>query len=62
MTNETPAQRLARLRPLVPNSVRDDVLKVRIAEGWSDHQIVTTDLLPQPYTGRAKTQMFRGRR
>lgn len=60
--DETTTQRLARLRPLVPNTVRDEVIKTRIAAGWSDLQIVSTDLLPQAYTGRAKTQMYRGRR
>lgn len=60
---ETTDQRLARLRPLLPNTVPERVLRTRIEAGWDDHRIVTTDLVPQSYTGRAASPSFRrGRR
>lgn len=60
---ETAGQRLTRLRPLLPNTVPEHVLRVRIEAGWSDNQIVTTDLVPHGYTGRAASPSFRrGRR
>lgn len=45
---ESIVERARRLRPLVPNCVTDRALRMRITEGWDDHQIVTHDLLSQP--------------
>lgn len=59
--SETNDQRFKRLRLLVPNCVPDATLRVRVDSGWSDHQIVTTDLRPYSITGRADSQMFRAR-
>lgn len=42
---ESNIERARRLRPLVPNCVTDRALRLRIAEGWDDHQIVTHDLI-----------------
>lgn len=46
--SESIIERLRRLRPLVPNSVKDRILMLRIREGWDDQRIVMADLVPVP--------------
>lgn len=45
---ESNIERARRLRPLVPNCITDRTLRLRIAEGWDDHQILTHDLVSAP--------------
>jgi hypothetical protein len=61
MNDETPSQRFARLRPLIPNSVPDRTLMIRIKDGWTDARLVTTDLAPA-YTSSRPSKLYRGRR
>ncbi|HEY1076719.1 MAG TPA: hypothetical protein VGE51_08515 [Fontimonas sp.] len=48
--SESIIERARRLRPLVPNCVTDRILRMRIAAGWDDQQIVTHDLISRAET------------
>ncbi len=66
---ESNLERARRLRPLVPNCVTDRTLRLRIADGWDDHQIVTHDLTsrsdaaisPAPRTRRPRHAYLRSK-
>lgn len=60
--SESITERLRRLRPLVPNAVKDKILMLRIRQGWDDQRIVMSDLVPMPVAASLAQPLRRSRR
>ncbi len=60
--SESITERLRRLRPLVPNAVKDKILMLRIRQGWDDQRIVMSDLVAMPVAASLAQPLRRSRR